>query len=329
MSVVTAPDTLGTADAGGTGGGVTANRGRPDRGPRARGAASRRFLVRGGLRLFTVVYLAMLVAVPVGAIAYKAFAPGFSEAWRDLTNPEGLGTHDFVHALVLTLVVAAIAVPLNTVFGVGAAILLARHRFPGSRLLDAVIDLPIAISPVVVGFSLLLVYDNTGWIGSWLAARGIHIAFSIPGIVLASAFISIPYVAREVLPVLQEIGTEQEQAAATLGAGPLQTLMRITLPSIRWGVAYGVTLTTARVLGEFGAVSVISGNIQGQTETLTLYVSNQFGNYNLVGAYMGGLVLAVIALMVLGLLSLSKRKESRSWRSKSAESPSGSETLSP
>ena len=289
----------------------------------------RRFFFRGGLRLFVVAYLALLVAVPVGTIAYKAFAPGFSEAWRDLTNPGGLGTHDFVHALMLTLVVAAVAVPLNTVFGVGVAILLARHRFPGARLLDAAIDLPIAISPVVVGFSLLLVYDKTGWIGSWLAARGIQVAFSIPGIILASAFISIPYVAREVLPVLQEIGTEQEQAAATLGAGPLVTLLRITLPSIRWGIAYGVTLTTARVLGEFGAVSVISGNIQGQTETLTLYVSNQFANYNLVGAYMGGLVLAVISLIVLGLLSLSKRKETRSWRSRSAESRNGSGTPSP
>jgi sulfate transport system permease protein len=286
----------------------------------------RRLLVRAGLRVFVLVYLALLVAVPVGSIAYKAFEPGFSTAWRDLTNPESLGSGDFVHALLLTLLVAAIAVPLNTVFGVGTAILLARHRFPGARLLDAAIDLPIAISPVVVGLALVLVYDRTGWIGSWLAARGIQVAFSIPGIVLASAFISIPYVAREVLPVLQEIGTEQEQAAATLGAGPLVTLLRITLPSIRWGIAYGVTLTTARVLGEFGAVSVISGNIQGKTETLTLYVSNQFANYNLVGAYMGGLVLAVISLAVLGLLSLSKRKGAHSWRSKSVESPSDSET---
>jgi sulfate/thiosulfate transport system permease protein len=301
----------------------------PGRPRRRRSHRVRRFFFRGGLRLFVLGYLAMLVAIPVGTIAYRAFAPGFSVAWRDLTNPEGLGSQDFVHALVLTLVVAAIAVPLNTVFGVGVAILLARHRFPGARLLDAAIDLPIAISPVVVGFSLLLVYDKTGWIGSWLASRGIQVAFSIPGIVLASAFISVPYVAREVLPVLQEIGTEQEQAAATLGAGPLITLLRITLPSIRWGIAYGVTLTTARVLGEFGAVSVISGNIQGQTETLTLYVSNQFANYNLVGAYMGGLVLAVISLIVLGLLSLSKRKEKRSWRSKSAESQSGSGTRSP
>jgi sulfate transport system permease protein len=294
--------------------------------PPRRAGALRRFLVRAGLRAFVLVYLALLVAVPVGSIAYKAFEPGFSTAWRDLTNPEGLGSGDFVHALLLTLLVAAIAVPLNTVFGVGTAILLARHRFPGARLLDAAIDLPIAISPVVVGLALVLVYDRTGWIGSWLAARGIQVAFSIPGIVLASAFISIPYVAREVLPVLQEIGTEQEQAAATLGAGPLVTLLRITLPSIRWGIAYGVTLTTARVLGEFGAVSVISGNIQGKTETLTLYVSNQFANYNLVGAYMGGLVLAVISLAVLGLLSLSRRKEARSWRSKSVESLSDSET---
>src|ERR1700723_313419 len=266
---------------------------------RKRRTGLRKFLVRWVLRIFVVGYLGMLIAVPVGSIAYRAFAPGFSEAWRDLTDPGGVGTHDFVHALILTLLVAAIAVPLNTVFGVGVAILLARHRFPGYRLLDAAIDLPIAISPVVVGFSLLLVYDKTGWIGSWLASQGIQVAFSIPGIVLASAFISIPYVAREVLPVLQEIGTEQEQAAATLGAGPLITLLRITLPSIRWGIAYGVTLTTARVLGEFGAVSIISGNIQGQTETLTLYVSNQFVNFNTVGAYMGGLVLAVISLLVL------------------------------
>ncbi len=317
MSVVTAP-----SEQAATVGGPGASRPKQSH-------AVRRSLFRGGLRLFVLAYLAMLVAIPVGTIAYRAFSPGFSTAWRDLTNPGGAGSHDFIHALVLTLLVAAIAVPLNTVFGVGAAILLARHRFPGARLLDAAIDLPIAISPVVVGFSLVLVYGKTGWIGSWLAERGVHIAFSIPGIILASAFISIPYVAREVLPVLQEIGTEQEQAAATLGAGPLATLLRITLPSIRWGIAYGVTLTTARVLGEFGAVSVISGNIQGQTETLTLYVSNQFANYNIVGAYMGGLVLAVISLIVLGLLSLSKRKEVRSWRSKSAESPSGSATLSP
>ena len=271
----------------------------------------------------------MLVAVPVGSIAYQASLPGFCDAWQRPHQPSRPRQPRLRARALLTLLVAAIAVPLNTVFGVGVAILLARHRFPGYRLLDAAIDLPIAISPVVVGFSLLLVYDKTGWIGSWLASQGIQVAFSIPGIVLASAFISIPYVAREVLPVLQEIGTEQEQAAATLGAGPFVTLLRITLPSIRWGIAYGVTLTTARVLGEFGAVSIISGNIQGQTETLTLYVSNQFANYNLVGAYMGGLVLAVISLAVLGLLSLTKRKEVRTWRSKSAESPSDSETQLP
>ena len=305
-------------------------RSRPGPVAKARRAGKvRKLLFRGGLRAFVIFYLAMLVAVPVVTIAYKAFKPGFATAWQDLTDPGGIGTHDFVHALVLTLVVAAIAVPLNTIFGVGVAILLARHKFPGARLLDAAIDLPIAISPVVVGLSLLLVYDNSGWIGSWLAGRGIQIVFSIPGIVLASAFVSIPYVAREVLPVLQEIGTEQEQAAATLGAGPVATLLRITLPSIRWGVAYGVVLTTARVLGEFGAVSIISGNRQGQTETLTLYVGNQFANYNLVGAYMGGLVLAVISLLVLGLLSLSKRKEKRSWRSRSVESRSDLGTQSP
>ncbi len=177
--------------------------------------------------------------------------------------------------------------PLNTVFGVGSAILLARHRFPGAGLLDAFIDLPVAVSPVVIGLALVLVYGRTGWIGSWLAARGIEVIFSVPGIVIASAFVSIPYVARAVLPVLHEIGTEQEQAAATLGAGPFATLWRITLPSIRWALAYGVTLTTARVLGEFGAVSIVSGNITNKTETLTLFVGDQFANFNQGGRLRG------------------------------------------
>ena len=229
----------------------------------------------------------MLVAVPVGSIAYRAFAPGFSAAWRDLTNPEGLGSHDFVHALVLTLLVAAIAVPLNTVFGVGVAILLARHRFPGARLLDAAIDLPIAISPVVVGFSSAPRLRTDG-LDRELARRTRD-----PGRVLDPGHRARLGV--HLAPLRGPRGAagapgDRHRAGASgrhPRRGPIRDSVRITLPSIRWGIAYGVTLTTARVLGEFGAVSVISGNIQGQTETLTLYVSNQFANYNLVGRLHG------------------------------------------
>jgi sulfate transport system permease protein len=278
------------------------------------------------LRVLVVAYLAVLIAIPLGSIIYRAFEPGLSTAWRSLVTPDGQSSAPFWHALFLTLEVAAIAVPLNALFGVSAALMLARRRLPGRRLLDAAIDLPLAVSPVVIGLALYLVYGQAGWIGSWLAPHGIAIIFSVPGIVLASAFVSVPYVARAVLPVLQEIGTDQEQAAATLGAGRWTTFWRITLPSVRWGLAYGVTLTTARVLGEFGAVSVVSGDISGKTQTLTLYVGAQFANFNHVGADVGALVLAVVALAVLGVLSISKRKEDRPpWRSRFARSRNGSE----
>jgi len=290
----------------------------------------RRLLRRFGLRTAVLAYLALLVIVPVGSIVYRAFAPGLGTAWHDLANPSGATSAGFFHALILTLLVAGIAVPLNAVFGVVAAVVLARHRFPGARLLDAAIDLPVAVSPVVVGLALVLVYGRAGWFGGWLAARGIQVIFSIPGIVMGSAFVSIPYVARAVLPVLQEIGTDQEQAAATLGASPWQIFWRVTLPSIRWGLAYGVTHTTARVLGEFGALSVLSGNVVGHTQTLTLYVGYLFeGNLDTVGAEVGAVILAVLALCVLGVLSLAGReKGSRSWLSRFARSPRGSRTSS-
>jgi len=288
-------------------------------------------LGRYGLRSAVVAYLGLLVLVPVGAIAYKAFSPGLSTAWHDLANPGGASSGPFVHALVLTLLVAAIAVPLNAAFGVAAALALARRRFPGSRLLDAAIDLPVAVSPVVVGLALVLVYGKGGWFGSWLIAHGIAVIFSVPGIVMASAFVAVPYVARAVLPVLQEIGTDQEQAAATLGAGPWQIFWRVTLPSIRWGLAYGVTLTTARVLGEFGALSVVAGNVSGHTQTLTLYIGGLFEQeFDTVGADVGAVILAVVTLAVLGVLSISRSKErgAPSWRSRFAMSRSASATSS-
>src|SRR5215467_8979247 len=194
----------------------------------------------------------------------------------------------------------AIAVPLNTVFGVGCALLLVRHKTRANWLIDAVINLPFAVSPVVIGLSLFILYGTGeaggGWLGPALAEAGIRVLFSVPGMVLASIFVSVPFVVRETVPVLQEIGTEQEQAASTLGASAWQTFWRVTLPAIRWGVAYGVVISTARVLGEFGAVSIVSGKISGETETLPLFVEKQFQNFNQAGAFGASVVLALLAL---------------------------------
>jgi sulfate transport system permease protein len=260
--------------------------------------------VRLLLRFIALGYLAAVLLVPVGAVIWRAFGDGLAPVWQAVTTPDAL------HAFWLTTLIAAIAVPLNTVFGVACAVVLVRQRFWGRRLLDAVIDLPFAISPVVIGLALILVYGQAGWLGSWLAERGIQVIFSLPGMVIATVFVSLPYVVREVTPVLREVGTEQEEAAWTLGASPLRSFLRVTLPSIRWGVAYGVVLTTARALGEFGAVSIVSGRLAGQTETLTLYVENRFEGFDLVGAYAAALVLAALALLILLAMTRLNRKES-------------------
>jgi sulfate/thiosulfate transport system permease protein len=243
--------------------------------------------------------------VPVGAVIWRAVGGGLAPLWRAVTAPDAL------HAFWLTLLIAAVAVPLNTVFGIACAVVLVRQRFPGRRLLDAVIDLPFAISPVVIGLALILVYGQAGWLGSWLAERGIQVIFSLPGMVLATVFVSLPYVVREVVPVLREVGTEQEEAAWTLGASPLRAFLQVTLPAIRWGVAYGMVLTTARALGEFGAVTIVSGRLAGQTETLTLYVENRFEAFDLTGAYAASLTLAALALLVLLAMTRLQRKEGR------------------
>ena len=258
---------------------------------------------RWSLRSLALGYLGALLIAPVGMIFYKTFEEGFGPPWEAITSPEG------IHALELTLVMVAVAVPLNTIFGVGCALLLVRHRWKGNVLLDAIINLPFAISPVVVGLALFLLYGTDGWFGPTLAEVGIEVLFSTPGMILASIFVSLPFVVRETVPVLQEIGTEQEQAASTLGANGWQTFWRVTLPAIRWGVGYGVVLTTARVLGEFGAVSVVSGEISGQTETLPLFVSQQFEQFNMAGAYAASILLAALALTTLLLMNLLKRKE--------------------
>jgi sulfate/thiosulfate transport system permease protein len=255
-----------------------------------------------GLRGLAFGYLGLLLLAPVGMIFYKTFEHGLGPPGEAMTSPEAL------HAIQLTLLMVAVAVPLNTIFGVGCALLLVRRRWWGNSIVDGIINLPFAVSPIVVGLSLYLLYGNTGWFGPTMAEWGIQVLFSWPGMVLASIFVSLPFVVRETVPVLREIGTEQEQAASTLGANGWQTFWRVTLPAIRWGVAYGVVLTTARVLGEFGAVTIVSGSISGETETMPLFVAKAFEQFNEEAAYAGAIVLALLALTTLLLMSVGGRK---------------------
>jgi sulfate/thiosulfate transport system permease protein len=257
---------------------------------------------RWGLRTLAFGYLGLLLLAPVAMIFYKTFEHGIGPPVEAMTSPDAL------HAIYLTLLMVAIAVPVNTVFGVGCALLLVRHKWWGNKFIDGIINLPFAVSPVVIGLSLFLLYGTGGWFGPTLSEWGFQVLFSIPGMVLASIFVSLPFVVRETVPVLQEIGTEQEQAASTLGANAWQTFWRITLPAIRWGVAYGVVLTTARVLGEFGAVTIVSGSISGETETLPLFVAKSFEQFDEQSAYAGAIVLALLALTTLLLMSIGGRK---------------------
>jgi sulfate transport system permease protein len=249
------------------------------------------------LRCFSLGYLAVLLVAPVGYVFWRTFEHGVGPAWDAVTTP------DAVHALKVTLILTAIAVPANTIFGVLCALAIVRHRYPGAGIVNAVVDLPLALSPVVVGLALLLLYGRGGWLG------GHGVVFALPGMVLATIFVSLPFVVREVVPVLREIGTEQEQAAATLGASGLQTFRRVTWPAIRYATAYGVVLTTARALGEFGAVSVVSGRLAGETESLTLYVQDRYQSFDTTGAYAAAVVLAFLAVVTLLLMTQLKPKE--------------------
>jgi sulfate transport system permease protein len=262
---------------------------------------------RWGLRGVALTYLALLLLIPLLAVFWRTFEHGISEPLDAVTSEDGL------HAFWLTILCVGIAVPLNTAFGVLTALVLVRQKFRGKALLNASIDLPFAISPVVIGLALFLVYaPRNSWFGETLAQNGIQVIFSVPGMVLATIFVSLPFVVREVMPVLQEIGTDQEEAAKTLGASPMQTFWRVTLPAIRWGLAYGIVLATARALGEFGAVAVVSGHRNGETETLPIFVQNQFDNFNVAGAYAAGLVLAILALIVLFSMNLLQKRSARS-----------------
>ncbi len=259
------------------------------------------------LRFLALGYLALLLGIPVVLVFFNAFEDGVAAAWEAVTTPEAQ------HAFYLTFVMVAVAVPLNTIFGVLCALAIVRQRFRGRAFLNALVDLPFAVSPVVVGLALILVYGRRdGWVGEWFAEQGIQVIFSVPGMILATMFVSLPFVVRETIPVLREIGTEQEQAAATLGAGGFQTFFRVTLPAIRWGVAYGVVLTTARALGEFGAVSVVSGKLSGRTETMPLLVERYYNSFNVTGAYAASVVLALLALVTLLAMNVIKPKEGTS-----------------
>jgi sulfate transport system permease protein len=261
---------------------------------------------RLALRSAALGYLAILLVLPVGMVFYRAFEHGLAKFFDAFTAPGAQ------HAIWLTVLVVAIAVPVNTVFGIITALALERRKFRGRAVIERIIDLPFVISPIVVGLALVLVYGEQGWAGGTLVDMGIRVIFSTPGIVLATMFVSLPFVIREVSPVLREIGTEQEEAARTLGATGWQTFWRVTLPAIRPAVAYGVVLTTARALGEFGAVAVVSGHLEGQTETLTLYVQNRFEGFDVQGAYAISVLLAAVAMSaLLGMTYLDRRRARR------------------
>jgi sulfate/thiosulfate transport system permease protein len=262
------------------------------------------------LRAVALLYLAALLLLPVGVVFWRTFEHGAGTAWSFMTTPAA------VSALWLSLLIAVIAVPLNTIFGVGAALVLARGKTRGRSLLDALIDLPFVVSPVIIGLALILVYGVGGWFSGLFVDHGIRIIYAVPGMVIATVFVSLPFVVREVAPVLREVGDEQEQAAATLGASSWQTFWRVTLPTIRWGVAYGVILTTARALGEIGAVIVVSSNVAGSTLTLPLLVyqrDEQIGGQVTTSVYAAATELAVLSIGVLLLMTMfgSRTKEAR------------------
>ncbi len=265
--------------------------------------ARRRRRRRGPLtyvfRVVVIGYLVLLVAWPVSLVAKETFANGLDSLRTTLSDPS------VTFALKLTVIVAIQAVILNTIFGVGMSLLLVRYRFPGRRLLSALIDLPLSVSPVVVGLALVLVYGGRGgWVGPTLERNGFQVIFATPGIVMATAFVSLPLVIRELVPVLEEVGTDQEQAAKSLGANALQTFRRITLPAIKWALVYGVVLCLARSLGEFGAVKIVSGNFEGQTQTATLSVEQKYQDFQQATAYATSFLLASVSVACIVVVSL-------------------------
>lgn len=254
------------------------------------------------LIVVAIAYVSLVLYIPALNVFIQAFSKGVGPFFANLTRP------DFLHAVQLTVMLAAIALPLNTVFGLCAAWALTRHRFPGRAFVLSLIDLPFSISPVVAGLMIVLLYGRQGWFGGWLQEHGLNIIFAFPGMVLATAFVSMPFVAREVIPVLEELGSDQEEAAKTLGANDWQIFWRVTLPNIRWGLLYGLILTNARAMGEFGAVSVVSGNISGKTQSLPLFVEDAYKQYETEAAYSAAVLLALLAVVTLVLKEILERR---------------------
>ncbi|MBF4768289.1 sulfate ABC transporter permease subunit [Nocardioides agariphilus] len=256
------------------------------------------------MRVLVVAYLFFLVAWPTSLVAKNTFANGFQGISDALSDP------DVVHALKLSAIVAVAAVLINLVFGVGMALLLVRFDFPGKRVLNALIDVPLSVSPVVVGLALVLVYNGRyGWFGPWLEDQGLQVVFAKPGMIMATAFVALPLVIREVVPVLEDMGDDQEQAARSLGANAWQTFWRITLPGIKWAIVYGVVLCLARSLGEFGAVKVVAGNVGGESTTAPMLVQQKYQNFQQETAYSVSFMLAFAAVLCLIVVALLRPKE--------------------
>lgn len=249
-----------------------------------------------------ISYLFLVQYIPAINVFFEAFKKGYEPFLSNLTKPE------FLHAAWLTLLLAVISIPLNAVFGLCAAWAIARHKFPGRAIVLSIIDLPFSISPVVAGLMIVLLYGKQGWFGPWLEALDIKIIFAFPGMVMATAFVSMPFVAREVIPILEEFGKDQEESARTLGANDWQIFWRVTLPSIRWGLLYGLILTNARAMGEFGAVSVVSGNIANTTQSLPLFVEDAYKQYETEAAFSAAVILALLAVVTLILKEILERK---------------------
>jgi sulfate/thiosulfate transport system permease protein len=249
-----------------------------------------------------IAYVSLIIYIPAVNVFYQAFHRGIEPFLSNFEEP------DFLNAVKVTLVLALIVVPINTFFGLCAAWSIARHQFPGRTLLLSIIDLPLSISPVVAGLMMMLLYGRQGWFGSWFQSQGIEIVFALPGMILATAFVSMPFVVREVIPVLEESGTDQEEAARTLGANDWQIFWRVTLPNIRWGLMYGILLTNARAMGEFGAVSVVSGNVANTTQSLPLFVEEAYKDYNTEAAFSAAVLLALLAAVTLVLKEILESK---------------------
>jgi len=250
-------------------------------------------LLRWSLIAVTLVFLGLFIALPLAVVLTQAFGKGWSAYWEAIRTP------DAISAIKLTLVASAIAVLANVAFGLAVSWAIAKFRFPGKNLLITLIDAPLAVSPVIAGLVFVLIFGSNGWFGSWLGDHNIRIVFAIPGIVLATIFVTFPFVARELIPLMQSQGTEEEEAAVVLGASGWRTFVRVTLPNIKWGLLYGVVLCSARAMGEFGAVSVVSGHIRGETNTMPLHVETLYNEYNFTGAFAVASLLAMLALVTL------------------------------